>query len=308
MGGRPAGNSSTVFSPAKLNLFLAVTGRRADGYHDIVSVAAPVTWGDSLTARVTGGDLSLECTDPRVPVDDGNLVIKAARLFREATGWNRGVAFSLEKRIPMGAGLGGGSSNAVAALRALNTLAGDPLGAGELAALSSRVGSDCPLFFHGGPVAVRGRGERVEPLDPAAAARLSGRRVAIFKPGFAIGTAEAYAALSGKGDGALEAEAAEARLAGWIGEPSAPAENLLFNSFEGAALRKYPALPVLLAALREGLGFSALMTGSGSACFAVLGAEAGHGIAELRGAVSSRWGPASLVVEAAIGPQRGKFD
>jgi 4-diphosphocytidyl-2-C-methyl-D-erythritol kinase len=299
-------NSITVFSPAKLNLFLAVTGRRADGYHELLSVAAALTWGDSLTARVTGGDLVLECTDPRVPVGEGNLVIRAARLFREATGWNRGVAFSLEKRIPMGAGLGGGSSNAVAALRALNALAGEPLDSAALTAISAGVGSDCPLFLHGGPVVIRGRGERVRPLDaPGAAGRLAGRRVVIFKPGFSIGTAEAYAALDRRGGCHPGPEAAEARLAGWIGEPSAPAEKLLFNSFEETAFRKYPALPVLCAALREEAGLSALMTGSGSACFALLGEDAGIGVAAVREAVASRWGAAALVVEAAIGPECG---
>ena len=115
------------FSPAKLNLYLAVTGRRADGFHDLVSLAVPLVWGDELRVTPTDGAFTLTCNDPAVPVDDTNLVLRAAHSFRTATGWTGGARFVLEKRIPMGAGLGGGSSNATIALRALNHLAGAPL-------------------------------------------------------------------------------------------------------------------------------------------------------------------------------------
>ena len=111
------------FSPAKLNLYLAVTGRRADGFHDLVSLAVPLVWGDELRVTPTDGAFTLTCNDPAVPVDDTNLVLRAAHSFRTATGWTGGARFVLEKRIPMGAGLGGGSSNAAIALRALNHLA-----------------------------------------------------------------------------------------------------------------------------------------------------------------------------------------
>jgi 4-diphosphocytidyl-2-C-methyl-D-erythritol kinase len=189
-------------APAKLNLFLAVTGRRADGFHDLVSVAAPVEFGDTLTVeatgggRGTGGGFELACDDATVPVDETNLVLKAAHAFRAATGWRGGAKFFLQKRIPLGAGLGGGSSDAVAALRALNALAGAPLAPVALAEVAARLGSDCALFLHDRPVVMRGRGERIEPLPAAAAARLRGRRVLIFKPGFGVATAWAYAQMS----------------------------------------------------------------------------------------------------------------
>ena len=95
------------FSPAKLNLYLAVTGRRADGFHDLVSLAVPLVWGDELRVTPTDGAFTLTCNDPAVPVDDTNLVLRAAHSFRTATGWTGGARFVLEKRIPMGAGLGG---------------------------------------------------------------------------------------------------------------------------------------------------------------------------------------------------------
>src|ERR1035437_7802894 len=114
--------SVTIFAPAKLNLFLAVTGKRADGFHELVSVAGPVDWGDTLTVaargerRETQEKFSLTCDDANVPGDERNLMLKAALAFAVATGWSGGAKFSLKKRIPMGAGLGGGSSDAVTTL------------------------------------------------------------------------------------------------------------------------------------------------------------------------------------------------
>jgi len=188
---------TVLASPAKINLYLAVTGRRTDGFHNLVSVVAPLAWGDLLQIE-TGehGDFSLTCDDPAVPCDDANLVLKAARVFQEASGWKRGARFHLQKRIPMGAGLGGGSSNAVASLRGLNALAGEPLSENALAELAARLGSDCMMFLHDGPVVMRGRGERVEALPSAIAARLSGQRVLLFKPSFGIGTPWAYGRLA----------------------------------------------------------------------------------------------------------------
>jgi 4-diphosphocytidyl-2-C-methyl-D-erythritol kinase len=189
----------TVFSPAKINLYLAVTGRRPDGFHDLVSVAAPLAWGDEL--RAEAGDRSpeagkngftLECEWADVPLDDTNLVLRAAGAFAAATGWDRPVRFVLTKRIPVGAGLGGGSSNAVAALRALNELAGGTLAPAALAGIAATLGSDCALFVRGEPVVMRGRGEHIESLPAGAAGRLRGRRVLVFKPSFGIATPWAY--------------------------------------------------------------------------------------------------------------------
>jgi len=294
--------SVSLFSPAKINLFLAVTGRRTDGYHDLLSVAAPVDFGDTLKIETRGeGEFALECTDPGVPRDESNLVLKAARLFAEATGWRGGAAFFLEKRTPTGAGLGGGSSNAATALRGLNFLAGEPLDPAGLAALAARAGSDCALFLPGVPVVMRGRGERIELLAAAGASRLRGRRVLIFKPGFGVGTPWAYAQLAAGGEkNYLPAAGAEARLADWLRDESAPAEALLFNSFERPVFRKFPALPVLLDALAGEFGLAAHMSGSGSACFALLpgGGVAAAGAPAAR--IRTAWGPAALVVEALI--------
>lgn len=291
----------TVFSPAKLNLFLAVTGRRADGFHDLVSVAAPVDFGDEVEARSkepgAGGQFTLECDNPEVPVDGSNLILKAAEAFAAATGWSGRVHFKLMKRIPMGAGLGGGSSNAVAALRALNQLAGKPLAEAALAQLATKLGSDCALFLQNLPVVMRGRGERVEALPAAAAARLRGRRVLLFKPSFGISTPWAYGRMVARGSDYLPTAPAEARLAAWLGG-GAPAEELLFNNMEPAAFEKYVALPLLLARLRRETGVAAAMSGSGSACYALLRDDTVT--AQLIEQVRLHWGADIFVQEARL--------
>lgn len=274
----------TLFSPAKLNLFLAITGRRADGFHDLVSVVAPLAWGDTLEAwseeREAGNQktaagsprearFTLECDAPGVPVDETNLVIKAAQAFAAASGWGGSVHFKLAKRIPAGAGLGGGSSNAVAALRALNELAGTPLAHAQLETLATQLGSDCALFLRDRPVVMRGRGEQVENLPAGAVARLRGRRVLVFKPSFGIATPWAYRRMIERGSDYLPAAEAEARLARWLGS-DAPAEALLANNMQPAAFGKYVAMPLLLGKLRAEFAAAALMSGSGSACFVLL--------------------------------------
>ena len=295
----------TVFSPAKLNLFLAITGRRPDEFHDLVSVAAPLDFGDVLTAGPgeskagARGRFTLVCDEAQVPVDGTNLVLKAAAAFAEATGWPGHVDFKLTKRIPIGAGLGGGSSNAVAALRALNELSGAALAVSKLSAIAASLGSDCALFLHDAPVVMRGRGENIEALPPAAAARIRGRRVLLFKPGFGISTPWAYGRMAAPDPAAVycPAKEAEARLAGWV-QGDGSLEELLCNNMEGVAFDKYVALPTLLEQLRRDHGVVARMSGSGSACFAVLRDD--QATAPLAGAIRAAWGARAFVQEARL--------
>jgi 4-diphosphocytidyl-2-C-methyl-D-erythritol kinase len=285
------------FAPAKLNLFLAVTGRRADGFHDLVSLVAPLTFGDQLRAE-PGDGFMLACDDPEVPVDETNLVMKAARAFAAATGSKGGAKFSLEKRTPMGAGLGGGSSDAVATLRALNQMAGQPLDATRLSEVAAQLGSDCPLFLQDGPVVMRGRGERVEPVPAKIASRLRGRRVLIFKPAFGIATPWAYARMVAQPDTYLPAPQAEARLAAWMADERRPVEELLFNNMEHEVFKKFVALPTLLGGLRADFGLVSRMSGSGSACFAFL--PDGTPAEAIVGAIRGAWGASAFVIEAQL--------
>ena len=292
--------SARAHSPAKLNLFLAVTGRRLDGYHDLVSLAAPLAWGDDLLAEETGNGFALKCDDSRVPRDGTNLILRAAEAFRAESGWRSGVRFTLEKRIPVGAGLGGGSSNAVAALRALNELAGGPLDGAGLLKVAAGLGSDCPLFLNGGPVVMRGRGERIEALPAEAAARLRRRHVCVFKPDFAVSTAGAYVMLADRApDAYLPPAEAERTLASWLGRPAA-VEEILFNTFEVPVFEKFMALPVLLDRLQSRFGLAARMSGSGSACFALLPPAGGPPPQEIGALVREAWGPSAFFAQTSI--------
>jgi 4-diphosphocytidyl-2-C-methyl-D-erythritol kinase len=285
-------------APAKINLFLAITGRRSDGFHDLLSVAAPLAWGDTIALEERDGPVAIECEAAGIPTDDSNLVAKAARAFAAETGWRKGVRFVLSKRIPAGAGLGGASSDAVSALRGLNTLAGNPLDDAALARLASGIGSDCALFISGRPVVMRGRGERIELLAAPAARRLEGRRILVFKPAFAISTPWAYAKLAEDPSNYLPAPEAEGRLGAWLGRSGDDASSLLFNSMEGPAFDKFPALPLLLALVRDRFGMAAGMSGSGSACFALPGE--GVDVAPLAAAVHRAWGSSALFVDTRI--------
>ncbi len=286
-------------APAKINLFLAVTGRRPDGYHNLVSVAAPLVWGDSVGVEATGESFAVECDSPDVPTDGSNLVIKAAAAFAAATGWAGGARFTLSKRIPSGAGLGGASSDAAAALEALNAIAGRPLDPAGLAAVASAVGSDCALFLSKGPVIMRGRGELIEALPREPYSRIRGMRVLVFKPGFAISTPWAYGRLAAEAPRSyVEPGRAESLLESWVQKTGAPAKDLFFNSFERPVFAKFGALPIVLDRLRDRFGIEARMSGSGSACFALLNenADAGPVVALIREA----WGASAFVVETRV--------
>jgi 4-diphosphocytidyl-2-C-methyl-D-erythritol kinase len=294
--------SFVAFAPAKVNLFLAITGRRPDTFHNLVSVAAPLGFGDTLWFALddlpVGGEASIRlvCDDASVPAGDSNLILKAARAFIAVTGWRGGGVFHLTKRIPMGAGLGGGSSDASAALSVLNAAAGRPLAQSDLMGLASRIGSDCPLFLAGTPVVMRGRGELLEALPESAIKRISGRRVLVFKPWFGIGTAWAYQEMAaGAPSSYLAPDKAEERLARWVQDTGGTLEDLLFNNMEMPAFHKFISMPVLMQILSEQCGLSARMSGSGSACFVPLpdGFDARPAIAAIR----SAWGDESFAIE-----------
>lgn len=292
-------NPLSIFAPAKLNVFLAITGRRADGFHELVSVVVRVELGDLVKCEVGTRNVELTCDAAEVPVDGTNLVMKAAEVFARRTGWRGGAKFFLEKRVPMGAGLGGGSSDGVAALKALRRLAGVEVSDGVMTDMAAELGSDCPLFLRDGPVVMRGRGERVELLAESAVRRLRGRRVLIFKPAFGIATAWAYGRMAAKAPGSyLPAEEAEARLAAWVADTNAPAEELLFNNMETVAFAKFLALPTLLERLRGEFGVAPRMSGSGSACFAFLPEEMVSG--KIVGAIREAWGESAFVVETRV--------
>ncbi len=153
-------------APAKVNLYLRVVGKRPDGYHEIETVFERIDLADELTFEEQSQEITLTCTEPTLSCGDENLILKAARLLQHTGRTNRGVRIHLTKRIPIAAGLGGGSSDAAATLLGLNALWGLELEPQELIRLSARLGSDVPFFLGGDPFAIgRGRGEVCETLQ-----------------------------------------------------------------------------------------------------------------------------------------------
>ncbi len=280
---------------AKLNLSLAITGRRADGFHELVSLVAPVALADTLTLDVAR-PLGLTCDDASLPVDGTNLVLKAAAAYLKRRPSATVGHFHLIKKVPHGAGLGGGSSDAAAALRLLDQASGDPLGLEVLEALAAEVGSDCPFFVRGQPAIMRGRGERLEILSSAARAALAGRKVVLLKPPFGIPTPEAYGLLAKAGSYRPSAQV-EAELAAWVAQPASD-PSVLGNDLAAPVFAKYLALPVGLASFRQNAGLNGQMTGSGSACFGFVSDGFDH--ARLRADVRRAWGPGAWVEETVI--------
>ena len=280
---------------AKLNLSLAITGRRADGFHELISLVAPIGLADTLTLDV-GRPLGLTCDDASLPVDGSNLVLKAAAAYVKRRPSAPTGHFHLIKKVPHGAGLGGGSSDAAAALRLLDQASGDPLGLEFLETLAAEVGSDCPFFVRGQAAVMRGRGERLEILPLAARAALAGRKVVLVKPPFGVPTPEAYALLAKAGKYRPAAQA-EAELAAWIAQPAAD-PSVLGNDLAAPVFAKYLALPVGLESFRRATGVNWQMTGSGSACFAFVSDGFDH--ARLRADVRRAWGPGAWVEETVI--------
>jgi 4-diphosphocytidyl-2-C-methyl-D-erythritol kinase len=189
----------TIKAPGKINLHLAVGEKRADGYHDLLSVFLSLDFGDTLTFTGLEGAspnlTALEMAGPFGRAEElspgSNIVTRAVTLFREKTGYDRPIRVMLEKRIPLGGGLGGGSSDAASTLLALDALAETGLGAEDLRKIGEKLGSDVPFFLSGGAALVEGRGERVQSLEIPAAQLL----VVLVNPGFSSGTASAFAKL-----------------------------------------------------------------------------------------------------------------
>jgi len=288
-----ANSTIRLFSPAKVNLLLSVTGKREDGYHDLVSLVSPISFGDyvSITLLDEPGAIDLVCDSPSVPTGESNLVVMAANVFLEKVELQAGLRIELEKQIPMEAGLGGGSSNAATALLILNQLFNEPLTLKELACLATGLGSDCSLFLHRQPLIMRGRGEQVEILKRTLIESLVGRKLAIFKPGFGVSTVWAYNQLAKNPRWYADGDSVETDIGKWK-NGSLPLFYLLKNSFEAPVFEKFVSLPALFDLVEESTGLRSFMSGSGSSCFVFVENE--EEIFMLKSLVQDAWGQDSF--------------
>ena len=245
---------------AKVNLALEVLRRRSDGYHEIATVMQTVDLSDRLVLE-DADVLEVRTSAPGVPTDERNLAYRAAAALRDAAGVARGARITLDKRIPVAAGLGGGSTDAAAALVGLNRLWGLRWPAAGLEELAVQLGMDVPFFLRGGAALATGRGERLAPLGGAALG------LVLVNPRFAVSTADMYGrvtpAMYSDGARAREAAAAlETRRAGRVAVS-------LYNGLEVAARAAYPQIGQMQAALVAAGALGAAMSGSGPTVFGV---------------------------------------
>jgi 4-diphosphocytidyl-2-C-methyl-D-erythritol kinase len=252
-----------LYAPAKINLSFKIKGRREDGFHEIETLMAPISLSDRLTierGKTTGG-IQFSCDDSSLSNGEDNLVFQAARLFQKATKIGAGVEVTLEKKIPHGAGLGGGSSDAASTLLGLNELFETHLEPRDLIELAAQIGSDVPFFILGSAATCRGRGDIVEPATLPASFNLL-----LVKPDFGVPTPWAYERWKNSRE-LLSVNYASQKFSGVR----------FVNDLERPVFEKFVLLGYLKTWLRlqPEVG-AALLSGSGSTVFAVLRDGAGR--------------------------------
>lgn len=252
---------------AKLNLTLDILGKRDDGYHEIESVMQQITLCDDVEIDLeTGEDWKIECDWEEIPTDSENLAWKAAGVFYRAIGKDpQGVTIRITKRIPMEAGLGGGSADAAAVLRALNRHEGEPFTIWELSRLSAKIGSDVPFCVLGGTALAKGRGEKLAQLLP-----MPQCFYCIVKPEFSVSTPKLYAAWDevaepyhpdNNGMGRALDQQNLMHVAGYLG-----------NGFEPLVSAEHPEIEEIRQVMSDCGALGSAMTGSGSAVFGIFDA------------------------------------
>ncbi len=242
-------------APAKINLSLAVRGKRPDGFHEIETLMAPISLADTLEIERADCGIAFTCSDPTLPTGADNLVVRAANLFFERLDARPEVRIHLEKRVPHGAGLGGGSSDAATTLMGLNELFGARFETATLSAMAAELGSDIPFFVYRSAAVCMGRGEIVKPVEFKQALP-----ILLIKPPFGVPTPWAYKNWAGSKE--LPDVPYAAQVFPW---------GTLVNDLERPVFEKYLFLAVMkrwLLAQAEVAG--ALMSGSGSTMIAVL--------------------------------------
>lgn len=270
--------SVTVLAPAKVNLILRVLDRRPDGYHNLWSLMQTVQLEDELALSLNENHstITLRCDEPSLKTDSSNLVCRAAAAVLETSGRTVGLDIVLAKRIPMGAGLGGGSSDAAATIAGLNRLLNLGWSTEKMAHVGQTLGSDVPFFFFAPSAIVEGRGERVAPVQ------IKGNRwVVLVNPGFPVETKWAYRQVSVGRTGVLplsNVHAALGKASDLVWEEVLQAAE---NDFEAMVFKTYPVLHRIKQKLLAKGAEAALLSGSGATVFGVFRDETTARLAEI---------------------------
>ena len=257
----------TEYAYAKLNLSLDVTGKREDGYHDMLMVMQTISVSDRIDLELTPEPgIQASCNFHYVPTDSRNLAVRAAEVYLQAVGTARqaekGVSIRMEKHIPVGAGMAGGSADAAAVLRGMNRLFGSPLNRQELEELACRVGSDVAFCVSGGTQLAKGRGEVLEDLPP-----LPPCRIVVCKPGFSISTPELFRRLD---EVNLRRHPDTAGMLAALNNADLREIGIrMYNVFEDVPDRRMRQAGEIKSVLLDHGALGAMMTGTGSAVFGV---------------------------------------
>lgn len=254
-----------IKAPAKINLSLDVVSRREDGYHNLEMIMQEVGVYDILTVSIEGSgttEIHLSCSKKFLPTDERNLCFKAAKLFLNKAKIFAKVRINIEKNIPVGAGLGGGSSDAAATLKALNKLTNEPFSLEELSVLGKNLGADVPFFIYGGCMLAEGIGECLTPVSP-----LKNAFILIAKPNFSISTAQVYKSLhlDEKTPHPNTKEILDALSKNDLNKLGKNAE----NSLESVTAKLYPEILEYKKTMVDNGAIYSLMSGSGSAVFGI---------------------------------------
>ena len=275
-----------IQAPAKINVFLDILGKRPDGYHNIKSIVLPVSLYDRVVLENRpDGIETVAAHDIRLPGipwamswcrPEDNLATRAARLLKEATGHAGGVRIVLEKSIPVGAGLGGGSSDAAAVLKGLNTLWETGLSQDQLITLGVRLGCDIPALIHGGSLCMEGLGEQITPVHCHAQNHLW---LLLVYPGFAISTTDIYARYEAGLTSTPAADKFHEVVSGLEQGVSAQVAAGFYNALQPAVLHKYPLLGLIKNKLADAGALGVQLTGSGSTLYALVhDSDHGHAV------------------------------
>jgi len=246
-----------LYSPAKINLFLNVTSKRPDDYHELVTIMCRVSLYDEINISPRTGKTSVSCSHPDVPEDATNLVIHAADSFFKTMNRHEHIHISIDKKIPVGAGLGGGSSNAATVLSWLNRFYGNPLSREKLIALGLSIGADVPFFIFQQPAMASGIGEKLEPFE-----NIMPFPVILVFPGFSVSTGEVFKKMN------LRLTKCEKKLKKILLEKKrCNIMECLCNDLETVTVSMYPVISSIKNSLLNLGASAALMTGSGPTVF-----------------------------------------
>jgi 4-diphosphocytidyl-2-C-methyl-D-erythritol kinase len=254
-------SSIRLRSYAKINWTLDVLFKRGDGFHELRTIYQSISLHDLIRITVTSGSIEVVCDDPQVPCDETNLAHMAATQLRELTGTKLSARIEIEKRIPVAAGLGGGSSNAAAVLLGLSRLWEVEPGDRELTQIAARLGSDVTFFLIGGTALGVGRGEEVYSIEQAECEHLL-----LVNPGFAVSTAEAYGRLS---ELTSQRSAAMMPFAFFAAKGIRGLTLAVSNDLEEVVLAAHPEIAEVKRLLLSLGAKNALMSGSGATVFGV---------------------------------------